>query len=253
MPGWLSPHRIPLVVAHRGASTVAPENTLAAFLKARADGADAVELDIRLSGDGEAMVIHDRRLDRTTDGSGLVREHSAAELRNFSAGAWFGSRFATERIPTLAEVFEALGRFRINVEIKSERPEEERLLVRRCLLLIRKHGAAGNVLVSSFSTRALKLVRSLAPPSLATGLLYHPVLHFGRPAPASARALGAGYLLLNGTALRKRLALEMHSSGGFVGEYTVDTPRRLRRALRYQLDAVYTNDPARILRLLHRL
>jgi glycerophosphoryl diester phosphodiesterase len=251
MNAWLAPDRTPLVVAHRGSSSIAPENTLAAFARARADGADAVELDVRLSLDGEAMVIHDRRLDRTTDGSGLVGERTAAELRSLSAGGWFSRSFASERVPRLSDVFDALPGFRINVEIKSDKPAVERELVRRCCTLIRKHGVGGTILVSSFSGRALRLVRSLAP-SLPTGLLYHPVRHFGRPAPALARSLGAQYLILNSTALRKRLAGNMHSTGGFAGEYVVGTPRRLARALRYGVDAVYTNDPARLTRLLKR-
>src|SRR3990172_9877913 len=94
----------PVVIAHRGASGSCPENTLAAFRRAAALGADMIELDVQLTRDGEVVVIHDWTLDRTTSGTGPVRACSLAELRRLDAGAWFDAAFAGERVPTLGEV-----------------------------------------------------------------------------------------------------------------------------------------------------
>src|SRR5512143_199880 len=102
-------HRRPLILAHRGASRRAPENTMAAFRLAAELGADGVELDVQLSKDGEVVVMHDSRVDRTTDGHGRIRDLPLAELRALDAGGWYAPEFAGERIPTLAEVLHELG------------------------------------------------------------------------------------------------------------------------------------------------
>ena len=119
---WLATNQKPLIVAHRGSSWAAPENTVAAFTQAINDRADAVELDVQLTRDGEIVVFHDRRLERTTNGKGFLREHLLKDLRRLSAGAWFSSRFSSEKIPTLKEVFELMkGTIGINIEIKVDR------------------------------------------------------------------------------------------------------------------------------------
>jgi glycerophosphoryl diester phosphodiesterase len=92
-----------LVIAHRGASGHAPENTMAAFKKAVALGATFIETDLQLSRDAHFVAIHDATLDRTTNGSGAVHDMTLAELRRLDAGSWFGSEYAGERIPTLGE------------------------------------------------------------------------------------------------------------------------------------------------------
>ena len=111
-------HHRPLVIAHRGASAYAPENTLAAFRLAAEQGADAVELDAKLSADGQVVVIHDPTVERTTNGSGEVRQLSLAQIKSLDAGGFLSPQFAGEPIPTLAEVFDAVGhQLLINVEL----------------------------------------------------------------------------------------------------------------------------------------
>ena len=102
--------RAPLILGHRGASAIAPENTLAAFSQALSDGADGIEFDVRLSRDGVPVVIHDGTLNRTGSISGTVRDLTAAQLSEVDVGSWFSKRtgsqtFAGERIPTLSQVF----------------------------------------------------------------------------------------------------------------------------------------------------
>ncbi len=171
--------RRPLVFAHRGARERAPENTLPAFEQAAALGADGIELDVQLSADGALVVIHDFTLERTTNGTGHVAEKTLAELRTLDAGSWFAPQFVATHIPTLDEVFEAVGRrLLINIELKTFRLTDRatRLrLARGVLECIRKHGMERQVLISSFNPLALRIVRQLAP-QIAIGYLYAPDL-----------------------------------------------------------------------------
>ena len=156
-----------LCVAHRGASSYAPENTFAAFDKALEFGVTHVELDVHFSRDGHLVVIHDDALDRTTDGSGPVADMTLAELRELDAGAWFGPEFAGERIRTLAEVFERYkGRLHFHVEIKA-RAEG---LASRTADMVRAHGLTRDVTITSFWKPWLEEAKAYAP-ELAAGWL----------------------------------------------------------------------------------
>lgn len=160
-----------LVFGHRGASAHAPMNTLPAFELAAEQGADGIELDVWRSKDGEAVIIHDASVDATTDGTGFVQQMTFAQLRELDAGSHFSPQFAGTRLPTLDEVFEAVGhRLLINVELKSETLGTdglEALVVEK----IRRHNLARRVIVSSFSPFALRRFRRLMP-EVPIGFLY---------------------------------------------------------------------------------
>lgn len=167
----------PWIIGHRGASAVAPENTLAAFERAFQDGADGVELDVTLSSEGVPVVIHDDTLDRTAGASGFVWTKSIFELKALDAGGWFAPAFAGERIPTLVEAIElAAGRGMVNVEVKSSRhaarhggpPPKD--LARAVLSVIQAHADPETILVSSFDPRILRHLARRAP-SLRRGFL----------------------------------------------------------------------------------
>jgi glycerophosphoryl diester phosphodiesterase len=165
----------PLNIAHRGASQVAPENTLAALRAAREMGADGVELDVSLSADGEVVVIHDDTVDRTTDGQGLVRHLWLDSLKSLDAGSWFGPRFAGERIPTLREVLEwAQDGTLLNIELKGISPRPDGL-EHKVIRLAREHRLQGRVMLSSFNPFALRRAKTFDP-DIETGLLYSPDL-----------------------------------------------------------------------------
>ena len=236
---------MPLVIAHRGSSAHAPENTLAAFRRAIDDGADAVELDIHLTKDGEVVVIHDAQLQRTTDGRGLVWHHTVKELQRLSAGSWFHRTFTAERIPTLDEVFTLLGgTIGINIEIKADSSRRQDFtIVHHCCEIVKKHQAERMVIISSFSESFIKRVKIIQP-SIATALLYHPVRHLGRSPIEFTQRSNAEYLILNGSRIRKRLIRKAHERNILIGEYTVNTQWRVRRALRYGVDVLFTNDPS---------
>ena len=156
-----------LCIAHRGASSYAPENTFAAFDKALELGVSHVELDVHFSRDGHIVVIHDDSLDRTTDGSGAVADMTLAELRNLDAGSWFGADYTGERIRTLAEIFEHYkSRLYFHIEIKG-RAEG---LASRTADMVRAHGMTKDVTFTSFWKPWLEETRSYAP-ELTTGWL----------------------------------------------------------------------------------
>lgn len=152
-----------LVIAHRGASAHAPENTLAAFELAVELGADAIELDAKLSSDGQVVVIHDATTDRTTKQPGEVRRLTLGQLKSLDAGSFFSSRFAGEPIPTLAEVFEAVGqKILINVELTNYANPGDRL-VDEVVKLVTRYQLQERVLFSSFHPLNLWKARKLLP------------------------------------------------------------------------------------------
>jgi glycerophosphoryl diester phosphodiesterase len=249
---WRSPRPRPFIVAHRGSSDVAPENTLAAFRRAIADGAHAFELDARLTADHKVVVFHDATLSRTAGGEGRVSGATAASIRRLSAGRWFSGEFADEKVPFLDEALElAGGMVGVNVELKFDsRREDPAQLVRRACAIIREYtgrpGPSASILVSSFHHRALELQRSLHP-AIDTGVLVYPP---GVPATSGvrfARRIGAGYLIYSGGNIRRAFVEKAHASGILTMEYTVNTPSRLKRAIGYGVDGVITNDPSAIL------
>ena len=143
----------PLIGAHRGGATYAPENTLAAFGEGIRRGADMLELDVHLSRDRQLVVIHDHAVERTTDGRGYVHDLTLAELRRPDAGAWFAPRFAGERIPTLAEVIDFVaGRAYLTVELKGL-PRDWPTLPDAVVELLDRTGLVRHALLISFDHR----------------------------------------------------------------------------------------------------
>ena len=159
------------VIAHRGFSGAAPENTLAAVRAAIEVGADMVEIDVTLTSDGHIVVIHDETLDRTTTGSGRVSDFTLTELQRLDAGGWFAPRFAGERIPTLDQVLDEIeGRILLNVEIKSE--AVERGIVTKVASAIRKRGMMEQLWFPRFHrqpcSRCISMRRKFDPRSCTT-------------------------------------------------------------------------------------
>lgn len=169
--------RTPAIIAHRGASAIAPENTLAAFERAVALGADAVELDVKLSKDGVPIIIHDSTLDRTTDGKGNVSGFTLADLKSLDAGAKKSAQFAGERVPTLAEVFEAVAhKIWVNVELTNYTTRGDGLEA-AVVALVHKMNLGGRILFSSFSPLAIRKVKKIDP-MLTTAVLTSPDMPF---------------------------------------------------------------------------
>jgi glycerophosphoryl diester phosphodiesterase len=240
---WLSPKKATLLVAHRGASALAPENTLAAFRKAIEEGADAIELDVHLSKDGEVVVIHDSRLERTTDGKGNVSKKAVKELKQYSAGAWFNRKFSSERIPLLREVFE-MNRHRvaINIEIKGHHIRRNRYdVVEKCIKLAREYHALSDILITSFDHGSIKKVKDIEP-GIAAGVLHHSIRDFRKRPSKLVAARRAAVFNCSKRSFRKRMVRDLHGHGYRIGVYTVDNPETYRKLAKAGVDFMYTND-----------
>ena len=235
------PH--PIIIAHRGASAHAPENTLAAFELALRQGADAIELDAKLSKDKQVVVIHDQSVERTTEGKGYVNEWTLAELRKLDAGSHFDIAFQGEPIPTLDEVFKAVGQLTfINIELTNYRSPYDQL-PERVASLVRRHKLSRRVLFSSFNFLALIRIRQLIPEA-PIGLL----------APAGWRGLLVrswvgrlvNYQCLHPdfTDVNARLIGTAHSKGQCILAYTVNLEEDMRRLFQIGVDGIFTDDPA---------
>jgi glycerophosphoryl diester phosphodiesterase len=233
----------PTIYAHRGASAYAPENTLAAFQLALRQSADAVELDAKLSADGQVVVIHDQTVDRTTDGQGKVSQLTLRQLKELDAGSHFDASFRGEQIPTLEEVFEAVGRHTmINVELTNyasifdSLPDE-------AVKLVRGHGLEKRVMFSSFNPRALLRARKLSPEI--------PIALLALPGPSGSWARSWLGCLLAYRALHPEvrdvtpeLVASVHKRGCLVNVYTVNQAEAMDRLLSMQVDGIFTDDPA---------
>lgn len=244
----------PLVIAHRGASGHAPENTLAAVRKGLAQQADLIEVDLHLSADGEVVVIHDATLERTTDGQGAVSEHSLAALQGLDAGSWFDTAFAGEGIPTLQEVMQAVdGQATLLLEIKwgadgslYEGIEE------KVIAQVDSFQAQKWVIVQSFRTEVIRRIHELAPDLPVHKLIIGnlpmlPIHHDGHFQLSSAfaypyvQAINPSHQLLT-----QKFVNVAHQKGFQVFSYTVNKPEEMHRLMKLGVDGIITNYPDRL-------
>ena len=230
----------PLIIAHRGASAAAPENTMAAFREAIAVGADGIEFDVRLSRDGVAVVIHDNSLRRTAGLPRRVADLDWSELSKVDVGSWFGS-LARETIPSLRELFTL---FKSNdlvlcLEMKCDSGVEEAPLAVACARLIDEFGFKERVIVECFRLSALKTIKEINP-QIKTAAL------FDTPLPniiTQATAVGASYLALHHRLARGPVIERAKLADLKVAVWTVDDPKWIDYARETGVDALITNRP----------
>ncbi len=229
-----------MVIAHRGASSYAPGNTLAAFDLALQMGVRHIELDVDVTSDGHVVVIHDNTVDRTTNGSGPVTSHTLAVLRGFDAGSWFGAQFAGERIPTFDEVLARYkGRVHLHTEIKGHSPT----LSQRTADLVRKHGMEGQVTITSFQDVRLEEMRAYAP-ELPRGWLVREVTD---AIIVQARGMGVTQLCPRANALTPELVRRLHAEGFIVRAWDVTTDGLMQRAVQAGADGMTVNFPDKLI------
>lgn len=231
-----------LNIAHRGASGKFPENTLAAFAAALEAGADMCELDVQLTRDGVAVVMHDETVDRTTDGRGAVACLTLAEIRSLDAGIRFGRDAAGERVPTLEEVIELLGgRCALNVEIKDASAVAE-----SCRLL-RKNDLLQSAIVSSFAHPALTAARELSA-EVRLGVLAdrEPQRMLDMAVAIGAVAVHPRFDLASAEICRQARHLGLR-----VYAWTVDDPAMMRELAGRGVDGIMTNFPERLAALVN--
>jgi glycerophosphoryl diester phosphodiesterase len=232
-----------VIFGHRGASAHAPENTLASFRLAAQQGAEAVELDAKLTTDGEVFVFHDLSLQRTTDGKGMVKDIRFAQLRELDAGSWFSAEFAGEKIPTLGEVFEGVGKnLFINIELTNYASPRDGL-PDEVVKLVKQHGMENRVLFSSFNPFNLSRVRRLLP-GAKVGILAWRGFKGGFQRGFIGRWFSPEFVHPELRDVNEKYIQHEHASGRRVNVWTVNQAEDLQRLFQWKADGVFTDDPA---------
>jgi glycerophosphoryl diester phosphodiesterase len=230
-----------LVIAHRGASGHAPENTLAAFKRAVALGATFIETDLQLTRDSRFVAMHDGTVNRTTNGQGKVHDMTMAELRRLDAGSWFGSEFAGERIPTLDEILEFSKKhdvvFYLELKPGGSWGGEHALVG-----ALRESGEIPRAVVISFDADILARLRQIEP-TLMTGLLYD-----GQIEEPLKKALevGARQLAVRSDLVTPALLKDARKRDLQVVCWTVNHPAHIRMLMAAGIDGIMSDYPDRL-------
>lgn len=229
----------PLVIAHRGASAEAPENTIAAFELALAQGADAIELDVHLSQDDHPVVIHDWTLERTTDGTGPVRDRTVRQLKRLDAGAWRGPAFSGQRIQTLQEILERFrDRARLLIELKGG-SDLYPGIEERVVATLEIYDVLGQALVQSFDPAALARLRELSREVRLGALIAQPAEGLAAAGPGAVQAICPGaHLLSEGDVhMWREAGLDCYV-------WTVNEPLLMDRFASWGVTGIITDHPA---------
>ena len=249
----------PLIIAHRGASALAPENTLTAFRRAILDGAEGIEFDIRLSKDDVPVVFHDADLKRVGAKSGLIGDYTSEELGKIDVGSWFNrqkpdkadEKFSAATVPTLAQTLDLLRGFRglIYVELKCLDNDAERLSKTVCETIAGSE-LFPRMIVKSFQLEALAHVRRFCPAAQTAALFEPKLATFLRRENnfvETARDFDADQLSVHFSLATEKLMREAGKFNMPVTIWTAENPLWVRRARVLGVSAIITNNPARLL------
>lgn len=235
----------PSVIGHRGAAGHAPENTLAGFRRAAALGCRWVEFDVRLTSDNEPVLLHDNRLDRTTNGRGKVSASPLAAIRRHDAGSWFGSSFAGECVPKLAEALALLAELGLgaNIELKAARGRTaETGAVVSALLARDWPDDPARLVISSFQPSALAAARDHAP-HIARGILFRRIpKNWSR----IACRLGCATIHADHQRLGPAVVSEICRAGYPLLAYTVNYRTRAQTLLDWGVTSLFSDFPDRL-------
>lgn len=249
----------PLVIGHRGAAGVMPENTLASFARGLADGAAILETDVHLTRDGEVVLIHDDELDHATNGSGPVREHTLADLQRLDAAHGFEragceghpERGRGHRIPSLSELLEALPSVRVNLELKEDLPG----IVERTVEVLARAGRAPLALLTASDDVLMARVRSYVEAEgmdVALGACTGDVADFARAAASGTTPRSEVMALQIPThfgshrLVTPELVAHAHRHGVQVHVWTINDPDEMRRLFDLGVDGIVSDHPARV-------
>lgn len=236
---------MPLILAHRGANKVAPQNTLPAFKKAVEFSADGIETDVHLTKDGKLVICHNYTVDDTSNGKGTISDMTFEELRSLDFGSYFSADFKGVTLPTVEELFGVVKDMTlINIEIKA--PQVKNDLVKRTVEEIYNFGLQDKVIVSCFEPECLREAKELAP-ELDTALLYetgdlgNEIMSFGVAnycKQLKVRAAHPEHILVT-----KELVEDLHSNNLKVNPWTVNDEEAIIRLADWGCDALITNVP----------
>lgn len=234
------------VVAHRGSSGTAPENTLAAFSQAIESGAKMIETDIQLTADGHVIAFHDKGLSRTTDGSGIASKKYLSEIKKLDAGSWFDSKFANEKVPLLSEIFDLIkGKAFINIEVKNINSDYESGGIGQILDIVVKNDFIEHTLFSSFYYNTLQDIKKLNP-RFHTAAIRIPK---DRTLPSLiAKIIGCEAFVCSTDEMNEEVSEDTRNNHIMTGVYSIDTLDMLNDMLKYNVSAIVTNYPELIVK-----
>lgn len=231
------------IIAHRGYSAKYPENTLAAFHAAAQLPIFGVEFDVHLTKDGQIVVIHDEKINRTSNGSGFVKDMTLEQLRQYDYGAWFGEEFAGEVIPTLSEVLEVFKDtgHRINIELKMDVFAYDGL-EERVLQEAEAHRMLNRIIISSFNHEAVQKVAQLAPEVENAALFSTMVLNVA----AYQKQIPAKALHVSIPLTFRQAVFEAVQAGSIVRVYTVNEVEYAELLLKRGVESIFTDEPEKM-------
>ena len=243
-----------IFIGHRGAAGEAPENTLAAFQRGLDAGVDAVELDVHLSKDDELVVMHDPRTERTSDGTGIIRDLMFAEIRQVNAAAKYkgGTDYGAQRVPTLQEVYDLVGaRAKIHIEIKLDaRGNRYPGIEQKVVDVVRRNNAVANTTIGSFDLPTLQEIQRLEPQLqrvayISTAYLGKKGMQSQGPNEIAAELIAAGAqgVGVEKSYLAKPLITALKQAGLMVGAWTVDDFVEMWNLIDLGVDSITTNRP----------
>ncbi|MBD3287270.1 glycerophosphodiester phosphodiesterase [candidate division KSB1 bacterium] len=232
------------ITGHRGSSGNAPENTLSAIKQAVDENADYIEIDIHITKDEQIILMHDDRVDRTTNGEGYVHDLTYPEILRLDAGSWFDSNFKDERVPTLEEVIDLVqGHVHLNIEIKSNVfiPAH----IEKLIQLIDERDFGEQCILTSFQRSYIEMIHHISP-MLRTGLIMNYMPHPQKMLLEDAfDVLSCNYRLVS-----KDIVEALHSSNKEIHVWTVNERADLLRMRDYGVDNVITNYPGAFRKML---
>ncbi|WP_044747886.1 glycerophosphodiester phosphodiesterase [Bacillus alveayuensis] len=235
------------IFAHRGSAGTHPENTMVSFQEAERVGADGIELDVQMTKDGQIVVIHDETIDRTTNGTGWVKEFTYRELRKFDASYKFAGQYGFCPIPLLEEVLSwgKQTKLLFNIELKNGFIQYERL-EEQVIQMIKEYEMEERVILSSFNHNSMARCHRIAP-EIETALLYMENLYepWRYIQAIGASALHPYYVTVNESFIR-----EAHKHGVAVRPFTINKEAVMKRMFRYHVDAIVTDYPAKAKKIL---
>lgn len=234
------------IIAHRGSSKAAPENTKAAFKRAIKDQADGIELDVHLTADNKVIVIHDPTIDRTSKSKGYIKDLSLKELKKFDFGSYFSDKFKDEKLLTLTEALELIKDIGIiNIEIKKGYNINHGI-EKEVLKSIDTTNVKSEIIISSFNHNSLKLIKNIKNDITIAPLLYARLYKPGE----YAKNIEADYLHLYYQMVNKEIIENCHKHGIKVNVFTVDKSYDLNKMIEYNVDGIITNYPVKARNLL---
>ncbi|HDR7622527.1 glycerophosphodiester phosphodiesterase [Bacillus mycoides] len=240
-------------IAHRGASAYAPEHTIEAYKLGQQLKGDYIEIDLQMTKDGRLIAIHDETLDRTTNGTGLVRNHTLTEIKQLDAGSFFNEKdpdlakeeFKHAKVPTLAEIIETFGH-NANYYIETKSPDEYPGMEEKLLEIINHYQINDKVIIQSFSEESLRKIHNLNANIPLVQLLSHKkAVQLTESEIEKYKTycigLGMNYKYIDATYVKtiQKVGLEVHP-------FTVDNEKDMKKLLSWGVDGMFTNYPDRL-------